>query len=109
MEKLIEMAQELGRQIAANERTVLLKKAQKMVDEDREADNLVKEYQQQGQKIQKLEMEQKPIEVADKHALREIEQKISANESLKEMTKRQVEFVDLMRKIKQAIDEQLEI
>ena len=109
MEKLIEMAQKLGRCIAVHERTVLLKKAQKMVDGDPQAGKLVEEYQQQAEKIHQLEQEQKPIEVTDKHKLREIEQKISNNESLKEMTRRQVDFVDMMRKVKQAIDEQLEI
>lgn len=109
MEKLLEMARELGRRIAAHERTVLLKKAQKKVHDDPMANELIRDYQDQAQKIRQLEHEQKPIEVADKHRLQEIEEKISVNANLKEMTKRQVDFVEMMRKVKEAIDKQLEI
>ncbi len=109
MEQLIESARQLGRKIAAHERTVLLNKAQKAVNEDSEAGGLIGEYQQQAEKIRKLEQEQKPIEVEDKHKLKEIEQKISINDKLKELTRRQVDFVEMMQKIKQAIDNQLQV
>jgi cell fate (sporulation/competence/biofilm development) regulator YlbF (YheA/YmcA/DUF963 family) len=106
---LIELARRLGRQIAAHERTTQLKQAQAAVSADAEARQLVEAYQQQAQKITELEEQQKPIEVEDKHKLREIEEKISTNAKLVELTRRQVDFIDMMRKIKQTIDEQLEI
>lgn len=109
MEQLIEMAGRLGKQIADHQRTISLKKAQKEVDEDSETGQLVKDYQLQAQKIGLLEKEQKPIEVEDKHKLRDFEQKISTNPKLAELTRRQVDFVEMMRKVKQAIDEQLEL
>jgi len=109
MEQLIEMARRLGRQIAGHERTVLLKKAQKAIDDDAEAGQLVKDYQEHVVRIHQLEQENKPIEVADKHKLREIEEKIGTHAKLAELTRRQVDFVEMMRKVKQAIDEQLEI
>ena len=109
MEQLIEMAKRLGQQIAAHQRTVLLKKAQKEVDQDPQAEKLVLEYQHQAEKIRQLEREQKPIEVEDKRKLKDIELKIAENDKLKEMTLRQMNFVEMMRKIKQTIDEQLEL
>jgi len=109
MEQLIEMAKRLGRQIATHERTVMLKKAQKEVDQDPQAEKLVREYQEQAGKIQQLELEQKPIEVEDKRKLKDIELKIAENDHLKEMTLCQMNFVEMMRKVKQAIDEQLEL
>ena len=109
MEQLIEMAKRLGRQIADHERTVLLKKAQKEVDQDPQAEKLVMEYQKQAEKIQQLEREQRPIEVEDKRKLKDIESKIAENDHLKEITLRQMNFVEMMRKIKQTIDEQLEL
>ena len=109
MEQLIALAERLGRQIAAHERTIRLKEAQKTASVDTEAHALIEEYQQQGEKIRQLEAQQKPIEVADKHKLQEIEQKISINEKLKELTRRQVDFVEMMRKVKQAIDNQLQM
>ena len=63
MEKLLEMARRLGREIARNERTTSLRQAQKEVNGDAEASQLLKEYQEQVDKMQKLEQLQKPIEV----------------------------------------------
>ena len=109
MERLIEMASSLGQRIAAHERTTLLKEAQKAVNEDTEAGGLIKQYQQQAEKIGQLEQEQKPVEVDDKHKLSEIEQKISTNEKLKELTHRQVDFVEMMHKVKQTLDNELQL
>ena len=109
MEELIEMARGLGKKVAGHERTALLKKAQKKVNADPDAAKLIEEFQQQAQKIRTFEQEQKPIEVEDKHKLRDLEQKIIANENLTELTRRQADFVELMRKIKDAIDNELKI
>ena len=108
MEHLIEMAKKLGEQIAAHERTALLQKAQQEINEDPEAIKLIEEYQQQAIKIQELEKQQKPIEVEDKHKLQELEQGISSNAKLVELTRRQVDFVEMMRKVKENIDGQLQ-
>jgi len=107
MEHLIQLAQQLGQQIAQHQRTTLLAQAQKQVNEDTQAVELIREYQQQAQKIHQLEQERKPIEVEDKSKLQNIEQQISANEKLKELTKRQVDFVEMMQKVKKSIDAQL--
>jgi len=109
MEKVIEMARQLGEKLATHERTLLLKQAQKAVSADPAAIELIKQYEEQAKKIQQLQEEQKPIEVEDKHKLREIEEKISTNATLKEMTRRQVDFVEMMRKVKEAIDKQLAV
>ncbi len=109
MDQLIELAKRLGKQMADNERTVTLKDAQKKVNEDSKAAELIKSYQDQAQKIAELEKQGKPIEVDDKQALQKIEQDISMHPSLAELTRRQVDFVEMMRKVKQAIDQQLEI
>lgn len=109
MDDLIAMAEKLGKQIAADARTMELKQAQKAVDQDEEAKKLVEAYRVQAERISELTRQNKPIEVVDKHKLRELEQQIGLNGKLKELTRRQVDFVDMMRKIKQAIDSQLEV
>ncbi|MBN2377295.1 MAG: YlbF family regulator [Sedimentisphaerales bacterium] len=108
MKDLIEMAGLLGKKIAAHERCKLLAQAQEAVDADEAAGVLVREYHEQATKIQQLEAEGKPIEVADKHKLKELEEKISTNELLMELTKRQVDFVEMMHKVKEAIDKQMQ-
>ena len=109
MEQLIEMAQELGEKIAVHERTIRLKQAQKQVSDDSQASQLVQDYQKQAQRLSELESQQKPIEVEDKRLLRELEEKISTHPTLTELTRKQVDFVEMMQKVKQAIDDQLKI
>ncbi len=109
MEQLVELARRLGKLMAAHERTVLMKKSQEAVNGDEEAKKLIEEYQRQAKKIHELERQNQPIEVDDKHKLRDIEQKISMNPNLQELTRRQVDFIEMTRKVKQAIDEQLEV
>ncbi len=109
MDQLIELARRLGRQMAAHERTETLQAAPQVVNDDPQSADLIVQYQKQAEKIRQLEMEHKPVEVEDKHLLTEIEQKIGTNEKLKELTKRQVDFVEMMRKVRQSIDDQLQI
>ena len=108
MEDLIEMAGLLGKKIAAHERSKLLAQAQQAVDGDESAGELVRQYHGQVTKIQQLETAGKPIEVADKHKLKELEEKISTNALLSELTRRQVDFVEMMHKVKEAIDKQMQ-
>jgi len=107
MDQLMELAERLGRQIAAHERTTLLQKAQQAVNDDQPTKDLLTQYQQQAQKIQQLEQEQKPIEVDDKHQLQSLEEKLSTNPQISELARRQADFVEMMHKVKKAIDDQL--
>jgi len=109
MDTVIELAKRLGKQLSAHERTAELKAAQQAADGDSEAGELVKSYQEQMQRITELEKGQKPIEVADKQKLRDLEEKISLNPALSDLTRRQVDFVEMMRKVKEAIDGELQI
>ena len=109
MEELIALARQLGQQISAHERTQQLKQVQKKVDADGEAAKLVQAYQEQMQHLADLERRNKPIEVDDKRKLRDLEEKIAAHPTLGELTRRQVDFVEMMRKIKDAIDGELQV
>ncbi len=108
MEHLIELARRLGKQIAASERTELLKKAQGTLREDGQAGQLLEDYRVHVQKIQGLEKANKPVEVEDKRKLQELEGQIAANGVIGELTRRQADFVELMQKVKEAIDGELQ-
>ena len=109
MEQLIEMAKRLGSRIVAHERTTLLRKSQKQVNDDTKALELIEAYQHQALKIHQLEEQQKPIEVEDKRKLQDLEQQIGTDAKLAELTRRQADFVEMMHKVKAAIDEQLKL
>ncbi|MBN1436689.1 MAG: YlbF family regulator [Sedimentisphaerales bacterium] len=107
MDKLIELSRRLGRQIAAHERTVLMQNAQKALQEDPDARKLVEDFQKQAEKIHKLEQENKPIEVADKHQLEAYENQMSSNDKVREFSRRQADYVEMMRKIWDAIHNEI--
>ncbi len=68
---------------------------------------MLKQYQEQSLKIEQLEHENKPVEVEDKHRLRELHEKLVASDVFKRFTGAQVEYVDLMRQVNQALRRQL--
>ena len=109
MEQLIELARRLGRQMAGHERTSLLKTAQEKLQADSEANDLLKEYQQQAERISQLERDGKPIEPEDKHELQDIEAKLSGSPTISELTRRQADFLEMTSKVKRAIDAELQM
>ncbi len=108
MQEIIEQARKLGQMIAANERTKALKEMEKALDSDQQAQELLQEYQKQAEHIEKLEMSGSPIEVSDKHKMRDLEQQMALNQTLKNITAKQVDFVELMNKVKSEIDAQIQ-
>ncbi|MBN2063998.1 MAG: YlbF family regulator [Sedimentisphaerales bacterium] len=108
MQEVIELARKLGEMIANHPRTKSLKEMQQVLDKDEQASNLLKAYQKQIEHIHNLESAGKPIEVDDKHALRDIEQKMANNETLKQISIKEVDFVEMMNKVKTEIDSKIQ-
>ena len=104
MQEIIEQAKKLGEMIAAHERTIALKEMEKVLEGDQVARDLLQEYQKQAERMQNLEHSGKPIEVDDKHKMRDLEQKMALNDTLKKITAKQVDFVEMMNKVKTEID-----
>jgi cell fate (sporulation/competence/biofilm development) regulator YlbF (YheA/YmcA/DUF963 family) len=105
MEDLIAHARELGRMIAAHPRCRDFLTAARAVAEDRGAQGVLRSYQEQLRRIQELEAAGKPIEVDDKHKLMDLQGKVAANEKLKTMMKHQANYLEMMNRVNQAIDE----
>ena len=68
---------------------------------------LLRDFQAQSDKIRQLDAEQKPVEVEDKHALQELQDELVASEIFKKYTAAQVNYIDLMRQVNQAIQNEL--
>lgn len=105
MEDIIAHARELGKKIAAHPRCADFMAAARAVAGDKQAQEILKAYQQQVRKIQELEATEKPIEPADKRKLADCEAAVAGNELLKKMIKHQADYVELMNRINGAIDE----
>jgi cell fate (sporulation/competence/biofilm development) regulator YlbF (YheA/YmcA/DUF963 family) len=108
MQDIIALARQLGQKIAQDPRTAEFKKAQQELKDNPQADALLKTYQEQAEKLQKLQQENKPIEVADKHKLRDAEIALGGNPAMQQFLRCQIEFLELMRKVKESIDSELQ-
>jgi len=105
VEDLVAAAHALGRKIAAHPRTVEFMAAARAVSEDSPAQAILKKYQEQVSRVRLLEAEGKPIEPEDKRGLADCEAAVAGNDKLKEMMRRQADYVEMMHVVNQAIDE----
>jgi cell fate (sporulation/competence/biofilm development) regulator YlbF (YheA/YmcA/DUF963 family) len=104
-EELIRKARELGEALAAHPTVKAYIEAQQAVRNDEDARKLLQDYQNHAAHMQQLETEGKPIEVGDKHKLRDLEAKMYSQASLKNLMRYQTEYVTLMNAVNRAIDE----
>jgi len=107
MDAVIQLAERLGKAIADSPAATKLREARKTMEGEAGLAKTLDEYQKQSQKVATLETENKPIEVSDKRALRDLQDKLVASEAFKQFTSAQVDYVDLMRKVNEALQSQL--
>lgn len=105
MDDIIAHARELGKKIAAHPRCADFMAAARAVAADKQAQEILKAYQEQVRKIQELEMGGKPIEPPDKRKLADCESAVAGNDLLKKMIRHQADYMEMMNRINSAIDE----
>ena len=103
MDELLRKAQELGESLATHPRFKALIAARDVVRADEGARKLLEDYQAQVDKIHELTAANKPIEVEQKHRLTDLEQRVASNETIKQLSKAQVDFSELMSGVNRAI------
>ncbi len=101
---LVARAGALGEALAANPTVMAHYEAQKTMRADASAQQVLRDYQEQLNKIQQAEAGNVPIEVNDKHKLKELETAMAGNEALKALMRTQADYVALMNQINQAMD-----
>ncbi|MBK9119051.1 MAG: YlbF family regulator [Phycisphaerales bacterium] len=104
---LVQRARGLGEALAAHPVVVAYFGAQHQARSDNSAQSVLRDYQQQLEHIQKLEAEQQPIEVADKHKLQALEQQMASSDALKRLMRAQADYVALMNQVNAAMEEPL--
>jgi cell fate (sporulation/competence/biofilm development) regulator YlbF (YheA/YmcA/DUF963 family) len=107
VEQIIALAERLGKAIAASPQAAAMRAARDELDKDKDVSAVLEEFQKQSQKIARLEEENKPVEVEDKHKLRDLREKLAASETFKKYSAAQVEYVDLMRKVDEALQQEV--
>ena len=104
-DKIIAEARKLGKLIVQTESSKAFLANRELLEADKQAQEIVEDYQRQAQKIGELERGGKPIEPEDKHKLTELQQKVASNETLKSWMKAQADFSEMMSKVNKAISE----
>lgn len=107
MDAVIELARRLGKAIANAPQSAALRKAREELNAQPEVSKLLAAFRDQSVKIATLEADQKPVEVDDKRKLQELQDKLVAANVFKKYTAAQVEYVDLMRKVNDALQKEL--
>jgi len=104
IQDLLARAQALGAALAAHPSARAYHAAQRAARTDAAAQRLMHDYQGQLTRIQQLEAELKPVEVADKQQLKSLETEMAGNEALKTLMRTQADYVALMAQVNGAID-----
>jgi cell fate (sporulation/competence/biofilm development) regulator YlbF (YheA/YmcA/DUF963 family) len=104
IQDLLARAQALGTALAAHPTVRAYHAAQRAARADAGAQRLMRDYHTQLNRIQQLEAELKPVEVADKQQLKSLETEMAGNEALKTLMRNQADYVALMAQVNGAID-----
>ncbi len=107
MEKILELAKQLGQEIASTLIAQQYFDASKKLDEDKDAQDLIKQYEQQAQQLAMKERQAQPIEPQEKQKLSDLQTKIAENPTIKQWMQAQVEYVNLLRKVNEAVMAQM--
>jgi len=107
MDDLLQKAEELGRMLADQPRFKALMAARDAIRSDPAARKALADYQTHVDHLQQLQAARKPIEVADKRRLGELESVLSGNAKVMAMSKAQADFSELMSRVNRAIYEKI--
>jgi cell fate (sporulation/competence/biofilm development) regulator YlbF (YheA/YmcA/DUF963 family) len=102
-EEILKTARQLGEMIgehpAAKKYETVLKKLQ----DDTAAQRALTDYNRHAQSLARKEHEGKPIEVEDKRKLDALQKAVMTNDVLGELQMAQMDYLDLMRKVDDAM------
>jgi cell fate (sporulation/competence/biofilm development) regulator YlbF (YheA/YmcA/DUF963 family) len=96
-------ADKLGQLVAQHPAVDRYKQAQKAVADDPDANRAMSEFEQQLEKLARQEQSGMPVTDAQRQQLEAVQSRIVSNIKVKALNMANVEFVDLLRKVNQAI------
>ena len=104
-EQVLEAARDLGVMIASTEQASKFEAAVKAIQQDTDAQRLMVDLNRHASLIMQKQAEGRPIEVQDKHKLEDLRGKVSTSITLCSFQMAQMDFLDLMRSVDEAISE----
>ncbi|MDH7578767.1 MAG: YlbF family regulator [Bacillota bacterium] len=102
---IIQKAQELGYALLECEETTILRAAETNLDQDSEAQALIKDFQQQQKKIQKLQEAGIEIGEDDLEKFNEVQEKMKENKALQAYFAAQKNFQAILQQVNAIINQ----
>ncbi len=102
-EQVIKAAKELGKMLNDHPKVSRLESAVKKLREDTEAQRALNDLNRHLHAIAEKEMMGQPIEVSDKHKMQELQNAVVHNLVLREFQLAQMDYVDLVRELDDAM------
>jgi len=103
MDEILAGAAELGRRIAASEVFARLRRSESAVQSDKPTHKLLNDFEAQRRRVEELESSKKPVEVEDKHRMRDLADAVHANPKLQELLRAQADYLEMMNRINRTI------
>lgn len=102
-QEILDAAAELGKLIATHPAAVKFEETIKKLQDDVEAQRLMTDLNRHMESLQEKEAAGKPIEVADKKKLEDLQNKMVRHSLLSQFQMVQMDYLDLMRKVDEAV------
>ena|SRR5688500_9948302 len=106
-QQIMSEADKLGQLVAQHPAVEKYKQAQKAVTEDPDASRTMMEFERQLETLSRQEASGMGITDAQRQQLETLQSRIVSNIKVKALNMAQVEFIDLLRKVNQAIQGKL--
>ena len=108
-QQLLDEAAKLGDQAAQHPAVARYKEARRAVDQDADANRLMSEFDRQIETLARQQQAGMPVTDAQQQQLESLQSRIVSHLKIKALNLAQVEFIDLLRKITQTIQRQLNL
>ena len=102
-QQIMDAADKLGQMVAQHPAIEKYKQAQKSVAEDADAARLMNDFNRHLMTLARQEESGMPVTDAQRHQLESLQAQLASHIKVKALSMAQVEFIDLMRRISDAI------
>jgi cell fate (sporulation/competence/biofilm development) regulator YlbF (YheA/YmcA/DUF963 family) len=103
LKQILSEAEKLGQLVASHPAVEKYKQAQKALTDDPDASRSLAEFDRQLENLARQEQTGMPVTDAQRQQLESLQSRIVTNIKVKALNMAQVEFIDLLRKVNQAI------
>src|SRR3954470_5551577 len=106
-DQIMQEAEKLGQLVAQHPAVARYKQAQKAVADDPEAGRLLADFDRQLETLGRQEQSGMPVTDAQRTQLESLQTQIMSHIKIKALNMAQMEFIDLLRKVNQAVQGKL--